>query len=305
MNRQAVSRSRRRRRGGARPCSARRAGVRAGARPRSASATCTRSRSTARCGSRDHLGAWAKHGLEPEFMQFTTGLELFQAMVGGSIDMLSTGAVISNFPARGQGKMFLVNCVEFATAQLWVRDGPGREGLRRPEGQAHRHDHRHDRARLPRQRAARQRARPGEGRRDRQPAHGRGRDLVHLRRGPRGGAVGAVQHHGARQGAGARRSWSTPRPTTRRPRSSRVGRPRTSFTRRTATCSRASIRAWADGNDIWSASPTRRSRSCRRSTTSRCRCRPQGAVRRAEGVPDAGVAQACTRTARSPAGCSR
>ena len=40
-------------------------------------------------------------------MQFTTGLELFQAMVGGSIDMLSTGAVISNFPARGQGKMFL------------------------------------------------------------------------------------------------------------------------------------------------------------------------------------------------------
>jgi NitT/TauT family transport system substrate-binding protein len=34
--------------------------------------------------------------------------------------MLVTGAVISNFPARGQGKMFLVNDVEFATAQLWV-----------------------------------------------------------------------------------------------------------------------------------------------------------------------------------------
>ena len=50
-----------------------------------------------------HLGAWGKHGLEPDFKQFTTGLELFQAMVGGSIDMLSTGAVISNFPARGQG----------------------------------------------------------------------------------------------------------------------------------------------------------------------------------------------------------
>ena len=73
----------------------------------------------------DHLGAWKKNGLEPEFRQFTTGLELFQAMVGGSIDMLSTGAVISNFPARGQGKMFLTNGVEFATAQLWVRSDQG------------------------------------------------------------------------------------------------------------------------------------------------------------------------------------
>ena len=58
-------------------------------------------------------------------VQFTTGLELFQAMIGGSIDMLATGAVISNFPARGQGKMFLVNNVEFATAQLWVREDQG------------------------------------------------------------------------------------------------------------------------------------------------------------------------------------
>lgn len=73
----------------------------------------------------EHLGAWGKHGLEPDFKLFTTGLELFQAMVGGSIDMLSTGAVISNFPARGQGKMFGVNCVEFATAQLWVRTDQG------------------------------------------------------------------------------------------------------------------------------------------------------------------------------------
>ncbi len=73
----------------------------------------------------DHQGSWAKHGLEPDFKQFTTGLELFQAMVGGSLDMLSTGAVISNFPARGQGKMFLANCIEFATAQLWVREDQG------------------------------------------------------------------------------------------------------------------------------------------------------------------------------------
>jgi NitT/TauT family transport system substrate-binding protein len=73
----------------------------------------------------DHLGAWKKNGLDPEFRQFTTGLELFQAMVGGSIDLLSTGAVISNFPARGQGKMFMCNAVEFATAQLWVNPAMG------------------------------------------------------------------------------------------------------------------------------------------------------------------------------------
>lgn len=70
----------------------------------------------------EHRGTWAKHGLELELRQFTTGLELFQAMIGGSLDVLSTGAVISNFPARGQGKVFLINDIEYATAQLWVRD---------------------------------------------------------------------------------------------------------------------------------------------------------------------------------------
>lgn len=70
-------------------------------------------------------GSFAKHAVEFETVQFTTGLELFQAMIGGSIDMLATGAVISNFPARGQGRMFLVNNVEFATAQLWVREDQG------------------------------------------------------------------------------------------------------------------------------------------------------------------------------------
>jgi NitT/TauT family transport system substrate-binding protein len=67
--------------------------------------------------------SFAKHNVELDLVQFTTGLELFQAMIGGSIEMLATGAVISNFPARGQGRMFLVNDVEFATAQLWVRGG--------------------------------------------------------------------------------------------------------------------------------------------------------------------------------------
>lgn len=71
------------------------------------------------------MGSFAKQGLDLELVQFNTGLELFQAMVGGSLDMLSTGAVVSNFPARGQGKVFLINDVEFATAHLWVRPDMG------------------------------------------------------------------------------------------------------------------------------------------------------------------------------------
>ena len=72
-----------------------------------------------------HRGHWAKEGIEFDPVKFNTGLELFNAMIGGSLDMLSTGAVISNFPARGQGKAFLINNLEFATAQLWIREDQG------------------------------------------------------------------------------------------------------------------------------------------------------------------------------------
>jgi len=72
-----------------------------------------------------HRGSFAKEGLDLDLVQFTTGLGMFQAMIGGSLDMLATGAVVSNFPARGQGKVFLINDVEFATAQLWVRPDMG------------------------------------------------------------------------------------------------------------------------------------------------------------------------------------
>ena len=70
-------------------------------------------------------GSFDKQGLELEMRQFNTGLELFQALIGGSLDVLSTGAVLSNFPARGQGKVFLMNDIEVATAQLWVRSDQG------------------------------------------------------------------------------------------------------------------------------------------------------------------------------------
>src|SRR4249920_4276454 len=67
-------------------------------------------------------GSFDKQGLDLELRQFNTGLEIFQALIGGSLDVLATGAVLSNFPARGQGKVFLLNNIEYATAQLWVRE---------------------------------------------------------------------------------------------------------------------------------------------------------------------------------------
>src|SRR6266481_3823716 len=57
-------------------------------------------------------GTFDKQGLELELRQFNTGLEIFQALIGGSLDVLATGAVLSNFPARGQGKVFLINDIK-------------------------------------------------------------------------------------------------------------------------------------------------------------------------------------------------
>jgi NitT/TauT family transport system substrate-binding protein len=70
-------------------------------------------------------GIFEMQGLDLELRQFNTGLEIFQALIGGSLDVLATGAVLSNFPARGQGRVFLVNDIEVATAQLWVRSDQG------------------------------------------------------------------------------------------------------------------------------------------------------------------------------------
>ena len=58
-------------------------------------------------------GYWAKEGLEPVFTRFNTGIEGFSALVGGSVDVFSTGGVTHNFPARGQGVVVLPNTVEW------------------------------------------------------------------------------------------------------------------------------------------------------------------------------------------------
>lgn len=81
-----------------------------------------------------HIGSFEKQGLTLELSRFDTGLSLFQAMIGGSLDVLATGAVVSNFPARGQGKVFLINDIEFATAQLWVAGNSGIKSIKDLKG---------------------------------------------------------------------------------------------------------------------------------------------------------------------------
>jgi len=68
----------------------------------------------------EYLGTWAKEGLELEPVEFVTGIQLFQALIGGSLDVLTTGGVLSNFPARGQGKVFLLNDIEWKVGQVWA-----------------------------------------------------------------------------------------------------------------------------------------------------------------------------------------
>lgn len=82
----------------------------------------------------DHLKSWERAGLQIETHEFTTGVELFQALVGGSLDVLTTGGVLSNFPARGQGKVFLVNDLEYATGQIWVHPNQGIKSLKDLKG---------------------------------------------------------------------------------------------------------------------------------------------------------------------------
>jgi NitT/TauT family transport system substrate-binding protein len=81
-----------------------------------------------------HLGSFERENLRVETREFTTGIELFQALVGGSLDMLTTGGVLSNFPARGQGKVFLINDLEWATGQIWAYPDKGIQTLKDLKG---------------------------------------------------------------------------------------------------------------------------------------------------------------------------
>ncbi|WP_426609855.1 ABC transporter substrate-binding protein [Bradyrhizobium sp. McL0616] len=66
-------------------------------------------------------GAFDREGIDFELHEFNTGPEIFEAMARGELDVLSAGGVISNYLALGEGRGFLINDIEIATAQLWVR----------------------------------------------------------------------------------------------------------------------------------------------------------------------------------------
>jgi NitT/TauT family transport system substrate-binding protein len=70
-------------------------------------------------------GSFEKQGLEFDLLELNTGPEVFEAMAAGKLDVLSAGGVISNYLAPGAGRAFLINDVEIATAQLWVRPDRG------------------------------------------------------------------------------------------------------------------------------------------------------------------------------------
>lgn len=72
-------------------------------------------------------GQWADAGLDVKTTQFDTGIELSQALAGGSVDVAIMGGVTSNFPAQGQGKIFMLNSRETATARLFVQGDSGIE----------------------------------------------------------------------------------------------------------------------------------------------------------------------------------
>jgi NitT/TauT family transport system substrate-binding protein len=72
---------------------------------------------------------FAKYGIEIEPVPFNSGIPLSQALSGGSIDVAVMGAVISNFPSRGVGKVFLVNNIEAGTAMIFVQPDSGIESV--------------------------------------------------------------------------------------------------------------------------------------------------------------------------------
>ena len=73
----------------------------------------------------EKLGTWKKHGLEFEKIQFNSGVPLAQALAGGSIDVGIMGSVLSNFPSRGQGMVFLANNIEARSVIFYANPKAG------------------------------------------------------------------------------------------------------------------------------------------------------------------------------------
>lgn len=70
-------------------------------------------------------GSFDKQGIDFDLVERNTGPEAFEALARGEADVISAGGVISSYLALGAGRAFLVNDIEVATAQLWVRPDRG------------------------------------------------------------------------------------------------------------------------------------------------------------------------------------
>jgi NitT/TauT family transport system substrate-binding protein len=70
-------------------------------------------------------GSFERNGVDFELLEFNTGPEVFAALAAGKVDVMSAGGVISSQLALGAGRAFLINDIEIATAQLWVRPDLG------------------------------------------------------------------------------------------------------------------------------------------------------------------------------------
>lgn len=75
-------------------------------------------------------GYFADEDLDIQATQFDTGIAVSQALASGAIDVAIMGGVTSNFPAQGQGKIFMVNSIETATARLYVQPDSGIESVK-------------------------------------------------------------------------------------------------------------------------------------------------------------------------------
>lgn len=73
----------------------------------------------------ENQGYFKEIGINLEVTVFQTGISLSQALTGGSLDMGVMGAVVANFPARGQGKVIVLNNQQVDIHQIWASPESG------------------------------------------------------------------------------------------------------------------------------------------------------------------------------------
>lgn len=77
----------------------------------------------------DESGYFADENITIEATPFQTGISLSQALTGGSLDIGVMGAVVASFPAKGQGKVIVLNNQQVDLHQIWAAPGSGIESV--------------------------------------------------------------------------------------------------------------------------------------------------------------------------------